>query len=132
MYFSWKVGYFLTYSIVSVCLWTNISNISGVYISKSKQYYNAKPSTYYFYVNTKILIDFHICISVPLSAFKSGFKNWWPRNWPCSLCKQHHQILALYKVKKATQICDDILVFCYPAICSWVLRKMLWRGFHYY
>ena len=27
---------------------------------------NAKPSSYYFYVKTRILIDFHICIRVPL------------------------------------------------------------------
>ena len=31
-----------------------------------KQCYNAKPSAYHFYVKTKILVDFHICIIVPL------------------------------------------------------------------
>ena len=35
---------------------------------KSKQCYSAKPSTYHFYVKTKILLDLHICISVPLNA----------------------------------------------------------------
>ena len=24
-----------------------------------------------------------------LSAFKSGIKNWWPRNCPCRLCKRY-------------------------------------------
>ena len=38
----------------------------GAHISKSKQYYTEKPSAYYFYVKTKVLIDFHIYISVPL------------------------------------------------------------------
>ena len=38
----------------------------GTYISKSKHCYNAKPSAYYFYAKTKILVDFPICISVPL------------------------------------------------------------------
>ena len=49
-----KKDYFLTYSIVSVCLQTNISDISGAHNSKSKCCYNAKPSAYYFYLKTKI------------------------------------------------------------------------------
>ena len=40
--------------------------ILGVHISKSKRCDNAKPSTYYFYVKTKLSVDFRICISVPL------------------------------------------------------------------
>ena len=40
--------------------------ISGVYISKSKQCYTAKPSAYHFYEKTKISVDFYICSSVPL------------------------------------------------------------------
>ena len=35
-------------------------------ISESKQCYNPKSLTYYLYVKTKISVDFHICISVPL------------------------------------------------------------------
>ena len=27
-----------------------------------------KPLSYYFYVRTRILVDFHICISAPVSA----------------------------------------------------------------
>ena len=38
-----------------------------MFISKVKQCYNAKPSAYHFYVKKKILVDFHICIAVPLS-----------------------------------------------------------------
>ena len=30
---------------------------------------DAKLSAYYFYVKTKILVDFHICISVPLTLY---------------------------------------------------------------
>ena len=35
---------------------------------KSKHCYNATPSAYHLYVKTKILVDLHICISVPLNA----------------------------------------------------------------
>ena len=40
----------------------------GAHNLKAKCYYNAKPSAYYFYVKTKISVDFQICISVPLSS----------------------------------------------------------------
>ena len=52
--------------MVSICLKTIFLYISGVRNSKSNCYYNAKPSAYYFHVKTKISVDFHICISVPL------------------------------------------------------------------
>ena len=52
--------------------------ISGTYISKNKSdnannawiiclimSNNAKPSAYYFYVKTKISVEFRICINVP-------------------------------------------------------------------
>ena len=38
-----------------------------MYISKSKRSYNTKPSVYYFYVKTKISLEFYIYISVPLT-----------------------------------------------------------------
>ena len=41
--------------------------MSGAYISKNRRSYNAKSSAYYFYANTKISVEFRICISVPLS-----------------------------------------------------------------
>ena len=39
----------------------------GAYISKIKQCFNAKPLACHFYMKSKILVDFHIFISVPLS-----------------------------------------------------------------
>ena len=36
------------------------------YLKKIKVCFNVKSPTYYFYVRTKILADFQICISVPL------------------------------------------------------------------
>ena len=72
--FSEKVGYFLTYSIVSACLQTNISYISGAHNSKSKWCYNVKPSAYYFYVKTKVPVDFQICIGAPLMKKTSFWK----------------------------------------------------------
>ena len=47
-------------------MFVNKQYIPGACISKRKQCYNAKPSEYYFYLKTKILVDFHICINVPL------------------------------------------------------------------
>ena len=44
-----------------------MSYISLTHSSKSKCYFKAKPSAYYFYVKTKITADFQICISVPLT-----------------------------------------------------------------
>ena len=66
-----KVYYFLTCSFVSECLWTNFSHILRSDISKSKRYFHVKSSTYCFYKKTKILADFQICISVPLSKIYS-------------------------------------------------------------
>ena len=34
-----------------------------------KRFFNMKSSTYYFHMKTKILADFEICISVPLSCY---------------------------------------------------------------
>ena len=34
---------------------------------KNKRSFNVKPSTYYFHMKTKILVDFQICISAPLT-----------------------------------------------------------------
>ena len=38
---------------------------------KVKGIWNVKSSTYYFYMKTKILADFQICISIPLINFKA-------------------------------------------------------------
>ena len=42
--------------------------------SKSKMCLNAKFSIYYFHMKTKILADFQICISVPLSEYRQNAK----------------------------------------------------------
>ena len=47
----------------------------GEYISKSKRYYNEKPVAYNFYIRTKILLKFCICISVPLTNRRMGGPN---------------------------------------------------------
>ena len=38
----------------------------GVYISKTKQCYNVKPSAHDFYMRVKILLNIYICSSVTL------------------------------------------------------------------
>ena len=65
---SQKIDWFLTDSFY--CLWMFVNKrftISRVHISKSKTCCNIKSSAYHFHVKTKILIDFQICINVPLS-----------------------------------------------------------------
>ena len=58
------------------CFWmfVNIlSRISRAHISKTKRCFNVKSSTYYFHMKTKILVDFQICLSVPLIKHFFGF-----------------------------------------------------------
>ena len=49
--------------------------ILGEDILKNKLSCNAKPSIYYFYVMTKILLDFHIRVSVPLKSSHDQIRN---------------------------------------------------------
>ena len=42
----------------------NSSHISRAPISKRERYFNAKSLAYYFYVKTKVLADFEICIKL--------------------------------------------------------------------
>ena len=58
---------FLTYCIVSECLYRNFSRISHAQIFKSKRCFIVKYFTYYFH-KTKILADSQICISVTLMS----------------------------------------------------------------
>ena len=73
--YPWKIGFFwksrLLFNIFyCFCMFVNkyFIHLSGAHNSKSKWCYNAELSAYYFYVKTKISIDFQICISVPLIA----------------------------------------------------------------
>ena len=56
--------------------------ISGGHNSESKCRYDAEPSAYYFYVKTKISIDFQICIrlsdvkNLDLFVASSCYVNW--------------------------------------------------------
>ena len=49
--------------------------ISGVHVSQSKRYYNMIPAVYYFNVKKKMLADFQIGISGPLTSKKGKDKN---------------------------------------------------------
>ena len=77
------------------CMFVNKHFIClGCLYLKTKQYYNGRPSAYCFYVKTKILVGFHICISVPLRYkliffyIENGF--WWGS---CS-CRYHNCYLS--------------------------------------
>ena len=77
----------------------------GAYISKSKRCYNAKPSAYYFYMKTKISLDFHICIGVPLRS-----KQW------LSCSKEQMKRPLLWKLKFIL-----FYPFCYAFYdCGWL------------
>ena len=67
--FQWRKQIFFFLEGESPTL-TNFSHNSRAHISKSKRRLNAKSSTYYFHMKTKILADSQICISVPLSYEK--------------------------------------------------------------
>ena len=56
------------------CVFLNsVNNISRTHISKSKRGFDVKFSAYYFNTKTKILVDFQICISAPLTIKISYF-----------------------------------------------------------
>ena len=69
-YLPGKFEFFLTYSIVSVCLWY-IFHISRLRISQK-----VNSVAYCFYMKTKILADFNSCIIVYLPSKHSS---WWRR-----------------------------------------------------
>ena len=48
-------------------MFVNILHILDVHISVIKKCYNVIPSVHYFCIETEMLADFQICISVPLS-----------------------------------------------------------------
>ena len=48
-------------------MFVNILHILDVHISAIKKCYNMIPSVHYFCIETEMLADFQICISVPLS-----------------------------------------------------------------
>ena len=48
-------------------MFVNILHILGVHISEIKKCYNVIPSVHYFCIETEMLADFQIYISVPLS-----------------------------------------------------------------
>ena len=57
-------------------IFSPIRYISGAHNSKSKCYFNAKPSAYYFYVKTKISVDFQICTSVLQLMYRNSGSSW--------------------------------------------------------
>ena len=50
------------------------SDISRAHISQSKRCFSVKSSMYYFHMKTNILVDFQICIRVPLRSKKQFAK----------------------------------------------------------
>ena len=53
------------------CFWMFVNKLftyPRVHTSESKRCFNVKSSTYYFHMKTNILVDFQICISVPLKV----------------------------------------------------------------
>ena len=46
--------------------------LACAYLKKGR-FFNVKSSTFYFHMTTKIVVEFHICISVPL-MFRADFR----------------------------------------------------------
>ena len=99
---------------------------TGACISQSKQFYNAKPSAYYFYMRTKILLNFGICVSVPLSSPKLSYYQQWKQRTGVDLASLQFLIynghanvirhlrnfvFALFDLPSLVLNYDDILVF---------------------
>ena len=61
----WNLQHIIFILYLNVC--KQNFDISRAHISKSRWSFNVKSSAYYFHMKTKILTDFQICISVPLS-----------------------------------------------------------------
>ena len=101
---------------------SNIIYCFSIFVSKHftisnayKECYNVKPSGYYFYVKTKISVNFHVYISVYLKQKglifmkmknlmswneRRKWRKWWKRlKW--SVCKKYHVWEADTGVKKA-------------------------------
>ena len=97
MNFSYKVGYFLTYSIVSVFLKTNFPQTLRVNNSRILRIKNVKFSGYYFHKNTSILGEFQICISVLLSICVNKYS-------PCDLSITGDKIYQLSHDQKVMML----------------------------
>ena len=81
-------------------------------ISKSKRCFNVKSSTLYFHMKTKILADFQICISVPLSCKIMQKKNFFDKcllfpwlNWICFLLSNliWRDTISMYLLSRVNQ-----------------------------
>ena len=82
--------------------------ILGLHISERNWCYNAIPSGHCFYVKTKILVDFQICISVPLTLllFAISFNSFNVRFIIIMLDKKTiFFIIACFGCKESDQIC---------------------------
>ena len=64
--FIWTQSYEAIFKSASVYLKFNFSHMSHAHILKGKNCFNVKPSTYNFYMKTRVLPDFQICIRVLL------------------------------------------------------------------
>ena len=98
---------FLTYCIVSECLYRNFSRISHAQIFKSKRCFIVKYFTYYFH-KTKILADSQICISVTLMS------TYW-----------EHGTIIRTGIK-----CKKIPCYMRDSACRWFIvktAKIFWR-----
>ena len=88
----------------------------------SKQCYNAKPSAFYFYVKTKILVDFHTSISVPLSeAFSYPITS-----MPVSIASLHSSLFQSNKAGFRIYIMklSNSVSCSFPHIAKWFIDGM--------
>ena len=93
LYFSFKKCYFLTYYIVSVGC-KHKFHISRVRISQKVNSVIMRNLRYLIlHLKMKILIDFHVCISVPSKQPKA-----WPKKLNCLYMKKCANLVSLWVV----------------------------------
>ena len=76
------------------------------------------PSAYHFYVNPKILVDFHFCISVPFKL--------WPAANCISVAAWNRAVCLLHRVFRPLK---NRFILCHFGACDFVLTHKSNRKF---
>ena len=94
--------------------------------------YNVKPSGYCFYVNTKISVDFQICISVPFKLSLLSAPQLQHSKEKCIIVLQSVMsvILLCHFPKTLSNLCEEVLSLVIAFLFS-SLVKLMYFSFTY-
>ena len=93
------------------CLEASFLHIARAHISKSRKCFNVKSSAHYLRMKTKILADFQICISVPLTEY--NVRNIFLKNHAKNETRRLFPDLFLLFKKALHKIVTSILILIY-------------------